>query len=127
MARLMSFAMTQPQIVVKSKDVTRRWGWLFAKPGDEYIAVNKSMGFKKGESPVYLARIMVISARRERLDRMITEPAYGVEEMRREGYPFGLTDPAAFVERLLQSARGKTGADLITRIEFSYIGSGYDD
>jgi len=51
MPRLMSFALTEQQMRDQSKTVTRRRGWGFLKPGDTLYAVNKVMGFKKGEKP----------------------------------------------------------------------------
>lgn len=117
MPRNMSFAMTTPQYRDGSKDVTRRWAWENAKAGDVIMGVEKAMGLKKGEKVVQLGPAEILSVRREPLDRMIKEPEYGAEEMRREGYPFGMTDPALFVERLAREA-GKNPSDLITRIEF---------
>lgn len=35
MSRLMSFAMTTPQFIDRSKTVTRRFGWWLLKNGDE--------------------------------------------------------------------------------------------
>lgn len=49
MPRNMSFALTMKQINDRSKTITRRLGWWFLKVGDEVNAVNKVMGFKKGE------------------------------------------------------------------------------
>jgi len=120
MPRNMSFAMTTAQYRDGSKDVTRRWAWENAKPGDLIMGVEKAMGLKKGEKMVRLGPAEILSVRRERLDRMITDPAYGAEELRREGYPFGLTDPADFVERLIYKTKKKP-SDLITRIEFRKI------
>lgn len=37
--RNMSFALTTPQILNRSKTVTRRAGWSFLKPGDIVCAV----------------------------------------------------------------------------------------
>lgn len=114
--------MTTQQYRDGSKDVTRRWAWENAKAGDVVMGVEKAMGLKKGEKMVRLGLAEFVSVRREPLDRMIKEPEYGAEEMRREGYPFGLTDPAAFVERLAREGNKKP-SDLITRIEFKKIGA----
>ena len=122
MARMMSFSMTTPQFVDGSKDVTRRWGWAKLRAGDELVAVEKAMGLKKGEKVKKLGRIRVVSVRIERLDRMIHEQAYGADELRREGYPFGLKCPKAFVETLAASGKKKP-SDKITRIEFLRIPS----
>lgn len=47
--RNISFALTTPQFKSRSKDVTRRIGWWFLKPGDVVMGVEKGMGLKKGE------------------------------------------------------------------------------
>lgn len=120
MPRNISFSMTTPQVRRREKDVTRRWAWENAKVGDVLQGVEKAMGLKKGEKIVKLDLVELVDVRRERLDRMITEPEYGKEEMRREGYPFGLKDPAAFVERLAREGNKKP-SDLITRLEFKYL------
>lgn len=120
MPRMMSFSMTTPQFVDGSKDVTRRWGWSKLKAGDELVAVEKAMGLKKGEKVKKLGRIRIVSVRVERLDRMIHEPAYGADELRREGFPFGLKCPKAFVEKLATAGKKKP-SDHITRIEFERL------
>jgi hypothetical protein len=50
--RLMSFALTEQQILDGTKDVTRRLGWLFLKRGDLIRPVRKCMGLKRGERPI---------------------------------------------------------------------------
>src|SRR4051812_15043835 len=47
--RNMSFALTTAQVRARTKTVTRRGGWLFAKVGDVVQPVVKSQGIKKGE------------------------------------------------------------------------------
>lgn len=66
--RRISFGKTIKQFLAGEKTVTRRLGWLFLKPGTRLLAVNKVMGFRKGEHPQVLGVIQVISVRRERLD-----------------------------------------------------------
>ena len=46
---MISFSLTTPQFRDGTKDVTRRLGWTFLKPGDRLCAVVKAMGLKKGE------------------------------------------------------------------------------
>lgn len=77
----MSFALTTPQFLDGSKDVTRRFGWAFLKPGDILCAVEKGMGLKKGEKVKRLGFIEVVSVRNEPLDE-ITQ-----DDVRREGFP----------------------------------------
>lgn len=112
----MSFALTESALLDGSKDVTRRAGWLTLKPGDRLRAVRKGMGLKKGEHPVVLRQIEVVSVRRERLGLMIEDDAYGVDEVRREG--FGANSPRWFVEMFARTHKGVTADTLVTRIEF---------
>lgn len=42
MPRNISFSMTEPQFVDGSKDVTRRMGWKWLKPGDRIMGVRKA-------------------------------------------------------------------------------------
>jgi len=118
--RNISFAMTTAQIRARFKTVTRRWGWENLKAGTHLMAVEKGMGLKKGETIVRLVEIVVLDVRRERLDKMARDAEYGSMEMRLEGYPFGLHDPKAFVEKLAKEG-GKKPSDMITRIEFDYV------
>jgi hypothetical protein len=114
-----SFSLTEDQILDESKDVTRRDGWLKLKTGDILQGCRKCMGLKRGETIVHLKKIKVVEARRERLDRMISEPDYGREECRREG--FHHLTPEQFVEMFCRSHKGCKPEKIITRIEFTYV------
>ena len=112
MPRNMSFAATQEQIKNKTKTVTRRLGWNFLKVGDELNAVNKTMGFKKGESPIHLAKIRVVSIRQEPI------AAITADDVRCEGFPE--MSPNEFVslfERINPKCSPET---VVNRIEFEY-------
>ncbi len=111
--RLMSFALTRPQIENQSKTVTRRMGWKFLKPGDRIRAVNKCMGFKKGEKPVDLAVIEVVAVHRECLFDGIS-PADCV----REGFPS--MKPTEFVEMFCRHMKCQPET-FVTRIAFRYV------
>ena len=129
--RMMSFALTERQLLDGTKTVTRRTGWANVKPGEHITAVRKAMGLKAGEKAVVLCEIEVVSVRRERLDDIT--PA----EVLAEGFPEWTNDPAAFVRMFckhmrvpagevvgaLKDARMRpmTGADLVTRIEFRVV------
>lgn len=117
--RNISFSMPTPQFIAGEKDVTRRFGWWHLKPGDRLQAVEKAMGLKKGEKMVRLGVIEIVSATREPLNKMSLQPEYGAEEMRREGFPFGLTDPAEFVRRMTPA--GRQADTPVNRIEFIKI------
>ena len=60
MPRNISFALTTQQFKNKTKTVTHRFGWHSLQPGDILCAIEKCMGFKKGEkiSGVRLASCM---------------------------------------------------------------------
>lgn len=117
--RNISCALTTPQILAKSKDVTRRMGWLHLKPGDLIQPVKKCMGLKPGEKIERLGPpVRVVSVRRERLSYLTYNPAYGIDECRREGFP--TMEPAEFVDFFCATHKGCTPDTEITRIEFTY-------
>ena len=87
--RNISFQLTRPQIVARTKTVTRRVGWQWLEPGTLLSAVEKTQGLKKGEHVVRLATLRVLSVRRERLDQITAADCAA------EGFP-ELT-PAQFV------------------------------
>ena len=63
----MSFALTEEQILNKTKFVTRRNGWDKLMPGDLIQPVRKCMGLKKGEKQVLLGspiKVVAISSRK---------------------------------------------------------------
>lgn len=110
MPRNISFALTTPQFLDGTKDVTRRKGWEFLRPGDVLCAVKKGMGLRKGEKIKRLGYIEVISATREPLE------AITKEDVRREGFPDWTR--RRFINFFCKSHRGCTPATVITRIEF---------
>lgn len=115
--RLISVALTADQIIAKSKDVTRRLGWLKLKQGDLIQPVRKCMGLKPGEKVERIGPpIRVISVRREPLNAMWGN--YGDSERIREGFP-NLT-PAEFIAIFCATHKGCTPETVITRIEFAY-------
>jgi hypothetical protein len=116
--RNISFSLTEAQFLDGSKTVTRRLGWKFLKPGNRLMGCRKCMGLKPGEKIVHLGEIEVISATREPLSRMITDPAYGAAEARREGFP-EMTGQQ-FVEMFCHHMK-VTPAAILTRIEFRHI------
>ena len=116
MPRLISFALTTSQVRRREKDVTRRLGWRFLKPGQRLTGVVKAMGLKKGEQVERLAEIEVVSVTREPLSAIEDYP----DDVRREG--FHDMDPARFVEMFCSHMSGKvTPETIVTRIEFRYV------
>lgn len=116
--RNMSFSMTTAQVIARLKDVTRRVGWLFLLAGMILMACEKCQGLGKGGKIKKLGRIRVKNVRRERLNRMTLEPAYGADEVRREGFPDAT--PAEFVAFFCKG-HGCLPSDMVTRIEFEYL------
>ena len=114
----MSFSLTTSQIIRHEKDVTRRWGWYDAKPGDRYRAVEKCMGLKKGEKMVLLAFIEVVRAEQDPLEALSID-TYGPSEMTREGFPG--RDPADFVAMLRKIKPKSCNQEHPMRIEFKYL------
>ncbi len=112
----MSFMLTMPQFLNRTKDVTRRLGWDDAKVGDLLQGVEKGQGLKKGEKVVKLGTIRIVSVRREQLDR-ITDA-----DCAREGFPN--MRPAEFIEMFRQHNRCDADA-LVNRIEYEYVDGGH--
>ena len=113
MPRLMSFSITTPQMYSKTKDVTRRNGWLMLKKGDRLWAVEKAMGLKKGERVTRIGLIEVVSVSREPLS------AINQDECTREG--FSHFTPDQFCDMFIQSHKGVDRDSVITRIEFKHL------
>ena len=104
--------MTTPQVRVGTKDVTRRLGWWFLKPGDIVNAVEKCRGLKKGEKVKLIRQIFIISTRRESLNHI------DALELIREGFP-GMT-PFDFIS-MFRKANHCGLFENVTRIEFGYV------
>ena len=117
--RNMSFALTTAQIRMLEKDVTRRLGWWFLESGAVLCAVEKCQGLKRGEKIARIHTIRVVGVRRERLDRMIEDEAYGREECRREGFP-GMP-PMAFVTMFCATHKDCEPSSYVNRIEFEHL------
>jgi hypothetical protein len=121
--RNMSFALTEQQVLQRTKSVTRRLGWLMLQPGHLVQPVRKGMGLRPGEKIVRLGGpVRVVSVRREPLRQMTDDPDYGFSEVALEG--FGdhptLQWPSEFVAFFCGSHRGCAPATIVTRIEFAY-------
>jgi len=112
----MSFALTTEQVRNRTKTVTRRLGWKFAKQGDIVQPVVKGQGLKKGETVEKIgAPIRVLNVRREPLHLMATR--YSIEAVR-EGFP-QLTNEA-FIAMFCQH-NDCTPDTEVTRIQFEYL------
>jgi len=114
----MSFMLTTQQAYHRTKKVTRRLGWGFLKPGDIIQQVVKAQGLKKGEHPVKIHLIEIVSTRREPLNLMVSDSVYGYHECILEGFP-DLT-PDEFVAMFCEHNKCKPDKS-INRIEFKYL------
>lgn len=112
MARNMSFALTERQLLDGSKTVTRRVGWKTVCTDDVLVAVRKSMGLKKGEKVHVLGTIKVTWANDEPLSRI------DQQEVVREGFPH--MTPEEFISFFCQTHRGCTPDTVVRRIAFHF-------
>lgn len=117
--RNISFSLTTPQFRARTKDVTRRLGWLNLKPGDRLMACEKCMGRKPGEPLVRLGVIEIVAARREPLFYLLAGTRYAKREIVREGFP--RVTPRGFVEFFCDSHPRCKPSTRVTRIEFRYV------
>lgn len=122
----MSVAYTEQAVLERRKTVTRRKGWWLDKrgrrllvEGDRLTLCRKVMGRKAGEPLVRLVEVEVLDVRREQLLALITDRAYGVAEVEREGFP-GMS-PIDFVDRFFVQAQGIASSEDVTRIEYRYL------
>lgn len=107
--RNMSFAMIGPEMYAEIKNVTRRFGWWFLKPGDRVMAVEKAMGLKKGEKIIQIYEIEIISTRPEPLEA-ITQA-----DVIREGFPNW--SPEQFINMPVNHYKADP-KKIVNRIEF---------
>ncbi len=113
MPRNMSFAMTTQQVKNQTKDVTRRFGWRFLKPGDLIQPVEKAMGLKQGEKIKKIGGLIrVVST------RIMPLNAISQDDVIREGFP--RWSPEQFVQMLVDHYRVAPAAT-VNRIEFEYL------
>ena len=116
--RNISFMLTQEQFRNRTKTVTRRLRWKYLQPGDVLMGCEKCQGLGKGGQIVRMGAIKVLTVRRERLDCMITDRAYGLLEVRLEGFP-GIT-PEEFIEFFCRHNKVRPD-QVVTRIWYEYL------
>lgn len=119
----MSFALTTPQMLARTKTVTRRLGWSTLKPGTLLQAVEKSQGLGKGGKVRKLGVIRVVSVRQEKLLRICDQTStnarlYGRKECIFEGFPH--LSPEEFLQMFCKHM-GSAPGDVVTRIEFEHV------
>lgn len=115
----MSVSMTYDPVFARTKDVTRRKGWAWAKPGDQVTLVRKAMGRKPDEPIVRIAQVEFVAVRCERLDLMLLDPDYGRREVGREGFPD--MSPEEFIWQFFVEAQSMKPSDEVTRVEWRYL------
>jgi hypothetical protein len=121
--RNMSFALTTPQILDGTKLITRRLGWLHAKPGQQVRPVLKCMGLKPGEKLQVLREpLTIVSVRRESLRAMLDDLDYGFSECALEGFGShpAYRWPNLFVQMFCATHKSCKPETMVTRIEFTY-------
>ncbi|MFB6371569.1 MAG: ASCH domain-containing protein [Bradymonadaceae bacterium] len=130
MPRWISFAETTEAVREQVKTVTRRDGWTFLESGTYLKPAVKCMGLDKGESvePIFDdgTIIQVTDVWREKLNHIASldekcptcQTTYNMECIR-EGFP-EITG-RQFAEYFMD-AMGVGWDDLVTRIEFEYVG-----
>lgn len=117
--RLLSCALTETQVIDRTKTETRRLGWWEDKHGNRLVMpydrlqlVRKAMGRKPGEPLVVLAHVEVTEVAREQLDAITTAAVAA------EGFP-GWT-PADFIEFFAREMRCPRNAE-VTVIRWRYL------
>ena len=106
-------ALTREQVRARSKTVTRRQGWLMLKPGDTVTLCERVQGLRKGEHPVRITDVEVVSVRRERLD------AITAEDVAAEGFPGWSAEE--FIHFFTGTHKGCEPGSLVTRIEWRFL------
>ena len=116
--KLISFSATWPQILNRSKQVTRRLtqsDWL---PGERRQAVKKIRGLKPGESVERGPVLECVSNKPEKLCA-VRAYRYWEAEMAKEGFPE--MDPLSFVRLFCKINPGARSTTTVNRIEFKYV------
>ena len=111
---MMSFALTERQLMDGTKTVTRRTGWQTLKRGDRLLAVRKAMGLKPGEKIQPLCEIEILAVDRVHLFDITPQDVVD------EGFPEWFDRPQEFVEMFCKAMRVKS-TDEVTRIEFRKV------
>lgn len=113
--RQMAFSRTTPQVLDRSKTVTRRAGysWMALRPGQLVQAVERAQGLKRGEHVRRLAVLRILDVRLETL------AAITADDVRAEG--FGDLAPHDFVAFFCRTHRGVQPTSEVVRIAFAYV------
>lgn len=109
--RNISFALTTPQFINRTKRVTRRLGWKKLSEGEHLMGCEKTMGFKPGEKIKRLGEIIVQDTRWEPLNCITPDDVIA------EGFPH-LT-PEEFISFFCQHNKCEPTTP-VNRILFEY-------
>ena len=112
--RNMSFSLTTAQFLDGSKTITRRLGWDNLRPGEHFMAVEKSQGLKKGEHVKRLGECVCLSNIPWRL-KWINK-----FDVICEGFPH--LSPIEFIAMFCKHMKCKP-ATFVNRIEFRRVNS----
>lgn len=112
---MMSFALTESQLMDGSKTVTRRTGWANLKPGTRLQAVRKAMGLKAGERVHVLCEIEVVSVKR------ITLADIDRADCIAEGFPHHWPGDFTAMFRKHMGVKTQNEDTWLTRIEFRKV------
>jgi hypothetical protein len=129
--RAISCSHTDRAVLERSKDVTRRVGWLFLVEGAKLRVVKKAMGLKKGERQERLAVVRVTRVSKEPLSALLDDPSYGREELIREGvhdHPMVRGSPERFCAWFLTCVAARLRPTLrtpLTRIQWEYLSTDF--
>jgi hypothetical protein len=110
----MSFALTTPQILARTKTVTRRLGWRSLTAGTLIQAVEKSQGLRKGQHVRKLAVLRVTDVNLE-----VLADGLSTSDVAREGFP--TLTRHEFIDMFCNSHRGCFPSSIVTRIAFEYM------
>lgn len=109
--RMMSFALTERQLMDGTKTVTRRTGWKNLRAGERLLAIHRV----RGRKPVrHLCEIEVLSVSQERLGDIT--PA----DVLAEGFPQWTNQVPEFVAMFCHHMKVTEDA-VVTRIEFRKV------
>lgn len=111
--RHMSFALTTPQILARTKTVTRRVGWRSLQSGDLIQAIEKGQGLKKGAKVRKLAVLRIVDVRLEAIGEVTAR------EVILEGFPE--MSRAQFIGMFMATHGLSFMSQNVTRIEFEYV------
>ena len=118
--KLISFSETWPQILARTKTVTRRIGCADWKPGERRQAVQKMRGLKKGQKVVRGPVIECVRNEPQQLDMLYRNCtlAYASCELHDEGFT-GM-NPGEFVQMVCRLNHCKPD-QIVNRISFKYV------